>query len=82
MDPLFGNIRVFFETNPSAFILFGIWELVWKGFALWKSAHNNQRYWFVILLLVNTLGILPIVYLKVFQIERPVTKNKKKVIIR
>ena len=43
--------------------LLAIWELVWKGFALWKSARNNHVAWFVCILFFNTVGILPIVYL-------------------
>lgn len=78
MNPVLENIRVFFETNPSTFVFFGLWELVWKGLALWKAARNEQKYWFVVLLLVNTMGILPIVYLKFFQKEQSVMKKKKK----
>ncbi len=44
-----------------------IWEMVWKGIALWRAGRNNQIEWFVVLLLVNTIGILPIVYLTYFQ---------------
>jgi len=44
-----------------------IWEAVWKGIALWKSGRNNQLKWFVAILVLNTVGILPIVYLKFFQ---------------
>jgi hypothetical protein len=44
-----------------------IWEIVWKGIALWKAGRNNQMKWFVALLIFNTVGILPIVYLKFFQ---------------
>lgn len=40
-----------------------IWELVWKGVALWKSARNSHKYWFVAILILNTAGILPIVYI-------------------
>ena len=40
-----------------------IWELIWKMFALWKSARNGQKKWFASILLLNTIGILPIVYL-------------------
>ena len=43
-----------------------IWSLVWKGMALWRAAKNNSLPWFVVLLLVNTLGILEILYLFVF----------------
>jgi len=40
-----------------------IWELTWKGFALWKAARNNHGVWFVCIIIFNTVGILPIVYL-------------------
>ncbi|MEK7154085.1 MAG: DUF5652 family protein [Patescibacteria group bacterium] len=43
-----------------------IWSLIWKGLALWKSARRGANVWFVILLLVNTVGILDILYLYVF----------------
>ena len=42
---------------------FVILDLVLKGFALWRSAKNNQPVWFVILLIVSSLGILPLIYL-------------------
>jgi hypothetical protein len=44
-----------------------IWELVWKGIGLWKAGRNNQKTWFVFILIFNTLGILPIVYILFFQ---------------
>lgn len=40
-----------------------LWSVVWKGLALWHSARRGQYWWFVILLVVNTLGILEIIYL-------------------
>lgn len=40
-----------------------IWELCWKGAALWKASQNNQHVWFVLLFVLNTAGILPIIYL-------------------
>jgi Family of unknown function (DUF5652) len=43
-----------------------IWSIVWKGFALWRAAKNESRIWFVVLLVINTLGILEILYLFVF----------------
>ncbi|MFZ2038943.1 MAG: DUF5652 family protein [Minisyncoccia bacterium] len=39
-----------------------IWSLTWKGLALWKSSHNESRIWFVILLVINTFGILELIY--------------------
>ncbi len=39
------------------------WSLAWKGFALWRAARREQKVWYVILLLMNTLGILEIIYI-------------------
>jgi len=44
--------------------LLALWELIWKGFALWRAGRRNQPVWFVCLLLINSLGILPIIYLQ------------------
>jgi len=49
---------------------FLIWELVWKGFALWKAARNNHAVWFVCIFIFNTLGILPIIYLLLNRTEK------------
>lgn len=40
-----------------------LWSFFWKGLALWHSAQRRQPWWFVILLIVNTVGILEIIYL-------------------
>ena len=53
------------------FAIVTVWSLVWKGIALWKSARNNQAVWFVVLFIVNTLGVLEIVYIFFF------SKNKQ-----
>jgi len=44
-----------------------VWSVIWKGLALWKSARHNQLAWFVVMLVLNTAGILEIVYLLFFQ---------------
>jgi hypothetical protein len=40
-----------------------VWSLIWKGIALWKAVRNNSKPWFIVLLLVNTVGILEILYI-------------------
>lgn len=40
-----------------------VWSLVWKGLGLWHAAKRKQSWWFVAMLIVNTAGILEIVYL-------------------
>lgn len=39
-----------------------IWSMVWKGLALWRAARRGDTAWFVIMLMVNTVGIVEIVY--------------------
>jgi len=48
------------------FIILMLWALVWKGIALWKAARNADKIWFIALLIVNTIGILEILYIYVF----------------
>jgi hypothetical protein len=40
-----------------------IWDVTWKGLALWQAAKRRQRVWFIALLFLNTAGALPITYL-------------------
>ena len=40
-----------------------VWGLFWKGAALWRSAGRGDRVWFIVFLIVNTAGILEIIYL-------------------
>lgn len=58
------------------FFLLSIWSLVWKGIALWKSARNSQRNWFVALLILNTFGLLEIYY--IFYFSNPKIKETEK----
>lgn len=50
-----------------AIVLLILWDAIWKAIALWKAARNNQLSWFIVFLIFNTAGILPIVYIKFFQ---------------
>lgn len=53
-----------------------VWSLVWKGWALWKAAKADSSVWFIILLILNTAGILDIIY--IFLISKPRKSTKKK----
>jgi cobalamin synthase len=48
------------------FTLLAIWSVIWKGLALWRASRNCQKIWFIALLVVNTVGILEILYLFLF----------------
>ncbi len=43
-----------------------IWEGIWKGIALWRAARNGHLIWFIAMIVVNSVGILPIIYILVF----------------
>lgn len=51
---------------PVALFVIFVWSLLWKGLALWNAARNSQKSWFMIMLVVNTVGILEILYLFAF----------------
>jgi hypothetical protein len=60
-------------------ILMMLWSLPWKGIAMWKAARNNSRTWFIVLLVVNTVGLLDIAYIFFFankKQQQPVNENK------
>jgi len=44
-------------------IILSVWEIVWKIIAMWKSARNNDLLWFILIAVINTVGILPIIYI-------------------
>ncbi len=54
----------FFGSGIGTFvILAAVWSLAWKGWALWLAARRGEKVWFIILLILNTLGILEIIYI-------------------
>ena len=63
---MFTNILDIPVASQLWFVALFFWVLVWKGLALWKSAQRGQTWWFVALLVINTLGILEILYYYVF----------------
>ncbi len=43
-------------------ICIAIWDLIWKLTAMWKASKRGSKGWFVVLMVLNTMGILPILY--------------------
>ncbi|HLE48668.1 MAG TPA: DUF5652 family protein [Patescibacteria group bacterium] len=75
-------LTAFISSHQYLIIVLSLIALVLKGFALWKSARNSQKYWFVALLIFNTLGVLELIYLKFFSKMSilPESSEKKKVL--
>lgn len=62
MEQIFGN-------NPWVGVVIAIaalWSIPWKGMALWKAARASDTWWFIALLVVNTVGVLDILYIYIF----------------
>ncbi len=66
-----------FLMIPIVFYIVIFWELIWKGIALWNAGGNKQLAWFIAILLINSFGILPIIYLLFFK-KKKVKKSRKK----
>jgi hypothetical protein len=62
------------NSNPFILVPILVWTVAWKGMALWKASRNNQPYWFIALLVINTVGLLEIVYLMWFQKKQSRTR--------
>jgi len=68
------DIAQFFSSNSILITLLAVWSIPWKGVALWKSAQRREKWWFIIILIANTAGILEIIYIFFFA-NREKVKN-------
>lgn len=66
MNPFLENLQSLSDLPVWFVAIVTAWILIWKGLALWKAAKRNSPNWFVILLIVNTIGILEILYYYLF----------------
>lgn len=53
-----------------------VWSLFWMGWALWRAAKEDDKVWFIVLLLVHTMGILDIIY--IFLVSKKANNKGKK----
>jgi hypothetical protein len=60
------NINQIAQAYPVLIYVLIFWSLACKGIALWRAANLKQRNWFIGVLLLNTFGILDLVYLFFF----------------
>jgi len=69
------TIGSWITSNIWLIVIILMWSAIWKGLALWKAAQNNDKVWFIILLFINTVGILEVLYVFYFGRSRS-TKTK------
>lgn len=44
-------------------LLLTLWTLPWKGWALWLAARRGEKWWFIAILVLNTIAVLEIIYI-------------------
>lgn len=49
--------------NPWIILVLQLWTVPWKGIALWIATKREEKWWFIAILMLQTLGILEIVYI-------------------
>lgn len=65
----------FLLQNQWIIFLAILWTLPWKGVALWKASRNSHKWWFIALLVINSLAILEILYIFVFSKRKASRKS-------
>jgi methionyl-tRNA synthetase len=60
---MFGLGIGLFTIGAVLFFMLIICLAVLKGYALWNSAKRDEVGWFIVLLVINTFGILELIYL-------------------
>ena len=59
-------------------IILIIWDFFWKGYSAWTAAKAGHKWWFVFLLILNTMGILQIYYL--FYVAKKTPQDIKRIL--
>ena len=54
-----------------------VWTLYWKYRALWYAAKHDHKWWFIAMLIINTVGILEIAYLYYFSKKTETPKHSE-----
>lgn len=69
---------LFASPTMSVFLAVSIiWSLTWKGLALWRAVRRGDRNWYIVLLILNTVGILDILYIYVFSRKGKIVTAEK-----
>ncbi len=69
------NLQHFITILGPFLLPITIWTIIWKGIALWKAGKNNDRNWFIAILIINSIGLLDIIY--IYLISK--RKNKEEI---
>lgn len=68
------QINQVYATFLPLILVAALWSAIWKGFALYRAGKVRDTGWFIALFILNTLGILEIIYL--FAISKRESRRK------
>ena len=71
------TIGAWLTQNAWLLTLVIAWSIAWKGLALWRAAQKQDKVWYILLLVVNTVGILEILYLFYFSGKKLIDDSQK-----
>ena len=57
------NFAEMLQANPALLVGISLWEAVFTLLALWFSARNDHKVWFLMCGLVQLFGLIEIIYL-------------------
>ena len=57
------NLMAYSAGFVLLFVVIMIWSVIIKAIAMWRAARNSHKAWYVVMLLINTAGILEVIYL-------------------
>ena len=63
------------------FMVILLWSVIWKLLAFWKSARKGHVIWFIAFAIINTLGIIEILYIYIFsniKLSKHPVKSKRR----
>jgi hypothetical protein len=71
--PGFGHLAAGMPSGAflAVIMLMLVWSSVWKLIALWQAARRDQIGWYLLLAILNTAGILEIIYIFAIAPRRP-----------
>ena len=59
----FTHYMAFLQDHPATGLLVVAWLFSWKGIALWKAAQREDKWWFIVLLVLQTFGVAEMIYI-------------------
>jgi len=57
--------------------IIAIWSTLLKGIALYRAANLKQKNWFIVMLIINSIGIVELIYLFRFATKKLTIKEIK-----